>query len=95
MNSKSVAFMTPVLDVEEHAALKALSRGEATPGQQQMALYVVVNKFSRANETLYIPGSFDETAFLEGRGFVGQRILMYLKKPVGRLGDLSEEQSGG
>ena len=30
----------------------------------------------------YIPGSFDESAFLSGRGFVGQQITKAINTPV-------------
>jgi hypothetical protein len=94
MDTKSIAFMTPAVTPQEHMALKRLYKGEADAHQQRLALQLIVNKFSRAQETLFIPGSFAETAFLEGRGFVGQRVLKYLNLPVGKLDDINKEQSG-
>ena len=73
------------LTEREHAAIKAVYAGEADEGQQRLCLRVITNKFSRAHDLLYSPGSFDETAFLAGRGFVGQQILHALKLPVGKL----------
>lgn len=75
----------------EATALKALATGEATEVQQKLALYVIVNKFARAQDLLYVPGSFDETAILNGRAFVGQQILKYINIPVGKLDVLPEE----
>lgn len=79
---KGVAFHVPKLDKREHVALKALSKGEAEPHQQTLALEVIVKKFSRAFELGYIPGSFDQSAFLAGRGFVGQQITKALNTAI-------------
>lgn len=89
------ANLPPHLDCEpvskrEHGAIKALYAGEATPEEQQLALKVIVNKFSRTHDLLYVPGSFDGSAFLNGRAYVGQKILKYLNLPVGKLKDEPE-----
>jgi hypothetical protein len=81
-----------MLTKDEHGALRALQAGEATPYQQTQALHVIVNKFSRSHDVLFIPGSRDESSFLSGRGFVGQNILKYLKLPVGRLPTLDPKE---
>ncbi len=47
------------LTKEEHEALKALNKGEANAYQQKLSLSIIVNKFSRAHDLLYVPGSFD------------------------------------
>lgn len=75
-------FKVKSIDRVEHEAIKALSKGEATAYQQQLVLKVIVNKISRADDILYIPGEFDETAFLNGRAFVGQNILKLITLPV-------------
>ena len=74
----------------EHSALKSLHKGDATEYQQQLALKYIVNSLSRAQDALYIPDSFDETAFLNGRAFVGQNILKLLNVPVGTYQDKAE-----
>lgn len=78
-------FACPELDKPEIEAIKALAEGEATAGQQTLALHVIVNKFSRTHDLLYIPDSFDQTSFMNGRAFVGMKILKYLKLPVGKM----------
>ena len=79
---------------EEVHALRDLHQGVATERQQQVALYVIINKFSRAQDLLYIPDSFDQTAILNGRAFVGQQILKYINIPVGKIDEiLSDEPS--
>ena len=74
----------------EHSALRALHNGDATEYQQRLALKYIVNSLSRAQDALYIPGSFDETSFLNGRAFVGQNILKLLNVPVGTYQDKAE-----
>jgi hypothetical protein len=85
-----IAAQTRTPTKEEVIALQCLHRGEANEYQQKLALKVIVNDFCRAHDALYIPGSFDQTAFLNGRAFVGQRILKYINIPVGKLDELSE-----
>lgn len=93
MSNNSQCFFVPEITKEEHQALQALHRGDANDHQQQLALYVIVNKFSRAHDTMFIPGESDQTSFLSGRGYVGSRILKYLKLPVGRLPDQKQEDN--
>jgi hypothetical protein len=76
---------------DEVRAIKAMFAGEAAPGQQRLALQVIVNKFSRAQDMLFVPGSQDQTAFLNGRGFVGMQILKMIKVPIGKLQTVDEE----
>lgn len=71
----------------ETLAFKALSKGEATPEQQRVVIAVIVKGFARAHDTLFIPGAADETAFLNGRAFVGSQILKRIHVPVGQLHD--------
>lgn len=83
--NKSICFQTALLDKREIEAIKALSEGEATGYQQKLALTIIINKFSRAQDLLYVPNSSDETSFLNGRGFVGQKILKIINVPIGKL----------
>lgn len=85
-DKKSKCFKVPTVDKAEHAAIRALYEGKAGEYQQRLALSVIVNKFSRAHDVLFIPGAADEGAFLSGRGFVGQQILKHINIPVGQLG---------
>ena len=76
---------------EEHRALRALRTGEATPGQQGMALALITNKISRTHDVLFVPGAADESAFLAGRAFVGSQVLKLLNIPVGKLEETQNE----
>ena len=87
-----VALKCEPLTQREHAALKAVWAGEATPEQQKLTLHVIVNKFSRTHDLLYVAGSFDQTAILNGRSFVGQKILKYLNLPVGKLDGVQSDE---
>ena len=84
-------FKTLPVDKHDVEAIKAVNKGTATEHQQKLAIAVIVNKFSRAQDLLYIPNSSDETAFLNGRGFVGQKILKIISQPIGKLINSTEE----
>ena len=86
-------FECAKLNKEEIAALKALHAGNATPRQQALSLSVIVNKFARAHDLSYIPGSFDQSTFISGRAYVGQKILKYLHVPIGKLIKEEEENN--
>lgn len=92
MSAPKALVVEPLTKAEIHA-LRDLHAGKATERQQQVALYVIVNKFSRAQDLLYIPDSFDQTAFLNGRALVGQQILKYINIPVGKLDEIFSDES--
>lgn len=75
--NKSPTLEVPALTRAEHEAIKNLCNGEATPDQQVTAVAVIVHKFAEPQELSYIPGSFDETAFLAGRRFIASLIRKY------------------
>ena len=75
-------FKCAELNKYERAALKALNKGEADEYQQRLSLEVIIKKFSHAHDLMYIPDSFDQSAFMAGRAFVGQKILLTLNIPI-------------
>jgi len=85
LGKKNECFVTKKLDKTEIEALKALNAGTASAYEQKLALATICNTFSRAQDLPYIPGSFDETAFFNGRAFVGQQILKIINLPIGKL----------
>lgn len=93
MKNKPECVKTPPLTTAEEQAIKSLSRGDASEYQQRLALKVIVNKLCRADDLLYIPGSFDGTAFLQGRGFVGQRITKIIKQPLNSMNEDSSNDN--
>lgn len=84
-NKTPKCFQVPAVSKQEIQAIKALSTGEATEYQQMLALSLICNKLSRAQDNLFIPESDRESAFLSGRAFVGQQVLKYIKVPIGHF----------
>jgi hypothetical protein len=72
-------FFIPELTNYEKNAVKACWAGEANEGQQRTAMNVVIDKLSMADFLPYQAGSFDQTAFLNGRIFVGKAVRRILK----------------
>jgi len=75
---------------EEHSALKAVYAGQGTEHQQRLALALIVNNFCRTHDLLIVPGSPDGTGVLNGRAFVGMRIMKYLNLPVGKIKETTQ-----
>ena len=94
MSDAPIEFRVPIVDEREHRALRALYTGTASEHQQRVALKVIINKLSRAQDLLYIPGNTEGTAFINGRAFVGQQLLKYLNLPIGKITD-EDQKTGG
>lgn len=62
-------------------ALRALADGKASAGQQQAALKWIIEQAAKAYDVSYRPGADGdrETAFAEGRRFVGLQIVKVMK----------------
>ncbi len=75
------------LNRNEILAVKNVFAGTADAHQQRLAIVAIVNKLSRAQDVLYIPGTDGQrsTDFLNGRAYVGQLIHKYLNIPVGNI----------
>ena len=87
-----MSLLTPIefkhnLRRDEILAIKNVFDGVAEPHQQRLAIVAIVNKLSRAQDVLYIPGTDGQrsTDFLNGRAYVGQLIHKYLNIPVGQI----------
>ena len=92
MSRQSIGYDCEDLTVEEIYAIKAMHEGKATDRQQQLFLTIVINKFSRPHDIMCVPGSRDDSCILAGRGFVGMKILKYLKTPIGKLPEMKNEK---
>lgn len=90
---ESECFKTSTLDKHDIEAIKALAKGEATEHQQKLALAVIVKKFARTHDQPFIPDSRDETSFLSGRCFVGNKILKIISQPIGKIKHSTEESN--
>lgn len=71
-------WMPPDWDKADAGALKALSRGDASPDQQKRALGYVINALAGTYDMTYRPESDRDSAFAEGRRFVGLQIVKLL-----------------
>lgn len=60
------------------SAIQALERGEATPEQQKRALTWIIIEAARTYDQSFRPDPY-ETAFAEGRRFVGNEVVKMLK----------------
>ena len=90
-----ICFDTPELDRSEKSAIKALSKGEASEYQQQLALSVIVKKLARTNDIPFVPGWSDQSAFMAARAFVGTRIQKILSQPVDGSAPIEEGKTNG
>lgn len=66
-------------------AIKALSAGKASDSQQQLALRWIVEDLAAAYDLSFRPGEAGdrETAFAEGKRFVGLQIVKQVKMRLG------------
>jgi len=74
MNQLPECLKTELLD-DEIDAIRAVAAGRATEYQQRLAIASIVQKIARYGDLGFVPGSPDETAFFNGRQFVGTRIM--------------------
>lgn len=72
-------FKVTRLSKQEIYAIRSLESGTANAGTQRVALQAILKKICRTYDLHFIPESPTQTNFLEGRGFVGQQILKYLR----------------
>ena len=71
------------------AALQAMRRGEANADQQVRALEFILETICDRNGMSFRPGPDGdrETAFAEGRRFVGNQIVKLTKLPLSKVKD--------
>lgn len=67
------------------SALQALSRGEANPEQQKLALQYIINNVCLTYDMPYRPESSRDTDFLLGRMYAGQQIVKLLKINLNKI----------
>jgi hypothetical protein len=89
------AFKVPALSNREMWAIRMLEEGTADPHNQRLALSAILSKLCRTYDIHFVPESERETAFLEGRGFVGQQITKVLRIDPNALNAMTEEEKNG
>jgi hypothetical protein len=72
-------------DEAEIAAVKAVAAGNASAGQQKLALDWIVNKAARTYDEPFLPGQHDVTLNLLGRRSVGLQIVKLVNLPATKL----------
>ena len=80
-------IVPPKTDKPAVAALQATLRGEATADQQRRAIQYIVRTISAHQRMSFRPGpgSEGETAFAEGRRYVGNQIAILTDIPLSKL----------
>ena len=71
-------------DLPDATAMKALEKGEANAHQQKMALRWIIETVAKTYDLSYRLNDRD-TAFAEGKRFVGLQIVKLLNLPLSNL----------
>jgi len=82
---KSAAWHPPAWETPDAKAIQMLAAGTASPEQQQRALRWIVEVACGTYEMTYRPESDRDTAFAEGRRFVGNQIVKLTKLELSKL----------
>lgn len=82
MNEKNAPWFPPAYEPADISAIKGLAAGTATPDQQRRALKWIIENACATYELSYRPNSEGDTAFAEGRRFVGLQIVKALHIPM-------------
>lgn len=78
----------PAYEPADAAAIQGLAEGNATPDQQRRALKWIIEQACGTYEMSYRPGGPEgdrDTAFAEGRRFVGSRLVFMVKLKIGMI----------
>lgn len=73
-------------------ALRALEMGEASPYEQQLVLKLFLDNLCGTYQQTFVPGEPDQSIFMQGRAFPGQRVIHYLKLDPTALKQLEDEE---
>lgn len=82
----------PPLSLAEQGALAALLRGQATSGQQIVAMTALFAKVCGLHESGHVPGDSHHTAFNEGRRWVALIAFAAAQIPVFSLPRYIEQE---
>lgn len=66
-------------------AIQMLAQGQATEGQQQMALDWIINECCKTYDMSYRPDNQKDQDFAEGKRYVGNEIIKLIKVKIGQL----------
>lgn len=82
-------------ELADASAIQALQRGDASPDQQRRALDYVINNLCANYDLSYRPDSDRDTAFAEGKRFVGLQIVKMLKLNLAAIRQAKSTQETG
>lgn len=88
-------FQVPELERHELVALQMCfdEKENANAEQQVIAIKAIISKLCVFDIQTYQVGSFDETAFLNGRVFVGKEILRQCRATIGDMDQQQQENT--
>lgn len=89
------AHLPPDYSAAICSAFIALSEGRATDQQQKDALRFIVENVADYYGLSYRPGDTHETAFAEGRRFVGAQIVKLTRQETLKAASLLERKRNG
>lgn len=82
MTMKANPFAPASYGDEDIVAIKAMSKGNASPGQQVQALKWIVEGAAGAFQETMVPGQPDVSNYLAGRRNVGLQIVKLVNTPA-------------
>jgi len=84
-------------NVSKVAAIKALDSGTATSEQQRLAMTAIIEDLCGYYDLSYRPGEDGarETAFAEGKRFVGAQLVKLTKLDINRINRALREKRNG
>lgn len=82
---KSNPFAPASYGPEEIAAVKAVAKGNASPGQQQLALRWIIEGAAMTYQETMVPGQPDVSNYLAGRRNVGLQIVKLINLKADQL----------
>ena len=74
------------------AAIQALVRGDATADQQRRAIGYIINQVAGTYDLSYRPESDRDTAFAEGKRYVGLQIVKATKLNLAAIRQAKEQK---
>lgn len=96
MKPRDPAWVPAPYEVYDVDAIRAVARGEADPHQQKRALDWIINTAAGAYELSFRSdgqGGERETAFAEGRRFVGMQIVKLANMPPALVAKMRDKNA--
>jgi len=96
MKPRDPAWVPATYEAYDIEAIRATARGEADPHQQKRALDWIINTAAGAYELSFRSdgqGGDRETAFAEGRRFVGMQIVKLANMPPALVAKMRDKNA--